>query len=193
MFPFPSARLSLMFQGRAVGVHMSCFSIIRILVAACFAMGVGAFEVAAESDRSSSRVEEEIIIKQVTGYWVISENSPYEPSYGYECGGVMEVNEVVRDSDGRLRFTSRTTNEKGRFSEDEPGSSGIIYFQSVAKNARQLTICLQYDDEDRVTEQGKLARWCMIMAGPDQFVWREQGWPFGEFTAARYRCKGPSA
>ncbi len=134
-----------------------------------------------------------LIIRQVSGAWEMRGSSQQELGPEYRCGGIMEVNEVVREADGRLRFNTRITDSEGNFTDDEPAWTGLIDYQLIAENGRQLTICVQYDQENRVNDQGKLAHWCMIMTGPDRYVWRERSWPFGHFTEVRYRCKGPGA
>lgn len=145
-----------------------------------------------ESIRLSPADTERLIIDQVSGSWETRTSTGGQVEALLRCGGAMEVNEVVRGPDGKLRFIARITDDQGNFLTDEEPWSGVIDYQNVSGNGRQLTICLRYDQEDRINKNGELARWCMIMIGPDQYVWREQSWSFDEFTVARYRCKGSS-
>jgi hypothetical protein len=142
-----------------------------------------------ESDRLSLEEAERLIIRQVSGSWETRIGSGEQAEPVLRCGGAMEVNKVVREPDGKLRFIAGVTDDQGIVPADEEPWSGVIDYQNVAENGRQLTICLRYDQEDRINNDGELAHWCMIMTGPDRYVWRERSWSFDEFTTARYRCK----
>ncbi len=165
----------------------------RLVVTSALLMACSAVNGLAESKRLSPEETESLIIRQVSGSWAMRRSSAEQDNTGFRCGGIMEVNEVVRETDGKLRFITRVTDSQGNFPADQSPWSGLIDYQNVSENGRQLTICLRYDQEDRINTNGDLAHWCMIMTGPDQYAWRERSWSFGEFTEARFRCKGPSA
>ena len=69
---------------------------------------------------------------------------------------------------------------------DEPNVAPIL-------RVEQNWIFIQYDGEERATDDGELVAWVLFMTGRDRFVWIREDWiGTGNSTAALERCERPN-
>ena len=121
------------------------------------------------------------IIDSIEGEWAMELSAEQADKPAFACNQ-MFVRIWIEIEDGAPQYRSQYMNS----GVEEPLFKSSINVRYDQHGREFPLIELQYENEDRVTEDGAPVKWWLIMVDKDQFVWRRSD--LEGYSHPRFRC-----